>query len=353
MFNTNINLLEEAFDYSVDNSFLEQYASLDDMVQEMIYESYEDMLRFAKFQHNADMIEGQMIIQQESVSDIVAFQEGVFKKAKNFVFKIIDKIKLKWRKFCIWINKKVASFLAKRVVGMKAKADKSFDSISGDLPTVKYASKSQSAATLFDNAAVAYAKISFNLSKKAAGFGISKTNGGKSYLAGDNDDEDKERSYSMKKDFEEEVLGDIESTEISKNMWNIDKDSIKGACSALIKSGDGSIAKTIKETQKIANTTYKFADKDDKNYGKSDKVQHNADVNAALNATNKIISAGSAAMSCFRKICWMALKAAASARVNGGSSGGDYRDEDDTREDNRKLMQDSAENDDDLDLSVF
>lgn len=360
MFNDNVDLLAEATGYSeaLDTSFLEQYTSLDDMVHEMICESYEDMLRLARFEHDADMAEAKMIIQQESVEDIEAFQEGVFGKAKNFAKKIIDKIKIKWRKFCIWVNKKVAIFLMKRVQGQKDKADKAFSrrNSDSDLPTVKYSSKSTSVKKLFGFLDSALTKGLGNIMKKS----ITNKSGGQEYFKakeGKRSDTyaTRERATSYKKDLEEAVIGDIESTEITPAMWDISKDDIKETVNVFIKKGNGSISQLLKSIDKRVANTQKFADKDEEKSGDKKYKSKKADVTAAINASNKVISLISAAASVLRKIAWMALKAAASARLHGGDSG-DYADEDETREKNRKMIGLRASSDnyeDDIDLSVF
>lgn len=362
MFNDNVDLLAEATGYSeaLDNSFLEQYTSLDDMVHEMICESYEDMLRLSNFEHDADMMEAKMIIQQESVEEISAFQEGIYSKAKNFAKKIIDKIRIKWRKFCIWVNKKVTIFLMKRVQGQKDKADKAFErrSKDADLPTVKFSSKSKDIRSLFNNLETTinkgientYKKYTFNKSAGKMYFSAKEGKKTDTYAS-------KERATSYKKDMEDAVIGDLDSVEINPSMWNINKDDIKNATNIILKNGDGSINKVLKDTSKLVANTQKFADKDEDNSGKKKYKSKKADITAATNASNKIISIISAGMSVMRKLVWMSLKAAASARLHGGDSG-EYKDEDETKESNRRSLglrddADASLYSDDIDLSVF
>lgn len=363
MFNDNVDLLAEATGYSeaLDNSFLEQYTSLDDMVHEMICESYEDMMRLSKFEHDADMMEAKMIVQQESVESISAFQEGIYKKAKNYVLKIVDKLKLKWRKFCIWVNRKVANFLIKRVAGMRQKADKAFDKITGDMPTVKYFTKcNNSAKAAINQIQDVFGKIAGSVTPDASADGDIRHSDvyGKDYYGADGTVK-KYKGASLAKEFEEQVLGDFDSMEIKKSMWDIDKEYVKSGIANLLKKGDGSVAKYINTVQKLVKNTRTVAKKDEKERDKNaaSTQDHKANVQLAVNNFNTIVSAGSAAMSCFRKVCWAALKAAAKARLSGGSSTSDYEDDDETEKRNKNII--SAANassdrfDDDVDLSVF
>lgn len=367
MFNDNVDLLAEATGYSeaLNNSFLEQYTSLDDMVHEMICESYEDMLRFSHFEHDADMMEAKMIVQQESVQSITAFQEGIFKKAKNFAKKIIDKIKIKWRKFCIWVNRKIGTFLAKRVAGMKEKADKAFDNIDGDKPTVKYFTKLTSGSkTGLSDINTKFTEIANKIKPAPSSTGsLVDTHGelNKNYYKSTSS-VSRERALSMRKDFEENVLGDLESTEIRKNMWDITKSDVKDNLSQFIKKGDATINSYIKDVEKLVRDTKSVASNDKKNREKDQNAAtSNANVNLAINSFNSMVSLASAAMSCYRKVCWAALKAAAKARMSGGSDETtDYKDSEETEGKYKGLItgKEQPENSsskyfDDIDLSVF